>query len=101
MNLNILNEFQLKCSVIDGAIVDVLRKPILYSFVLDKPPRYELFSEPEMIHCKIKYKSVLDTITFYSEGDNHEKNDFNGETLTFTLELIKIWTTKLAFKTSK
>ena len=35
-------------------------------------------------------KSVLNTITFYLEDDNNEKFDFNGETLTFTLQTIKI-----------
>ena len=32
----------------------------------------------------------MNTITFYLEGDNNEEIDFNGETLTFTLQTIKI-----------
>ena len=35
-------------------------------------------------------KSILKTITFYLEDDNTEEVDFNGETLTFTLQMIKI-----------
>ena len=35
-------------------------------------------------------KSVLNTITFYLEDDNNEEVDFNGETLIFTLQMIKI-----------
>ena len=31
---------------------------------------------------------------FYLENDNNEEINFNGETLTFTLQMIKIWTTK-------
>ena len=34
-------------------------------------------------------KSVLSTITSFLEKDNHEEVDFKGETLTFTLQLIK------------
>ena len=35
-------------------------------------------------------KSVLNTITFYLEDDNNKEVNFNGETLTFTLQMIKI-----------
>ena len=39
---------------------------------------------------KKRTDSVLNTITFYLEEDNFQEVYFNGETLTFTLELIKI-----------
>ena len=58
---------------------------------MDKKPRYKVFCEPETIHYKKKQnKSVLNTKTFYLEDDNNEEVDFNGETLTFTLQMIKI-----------
>ena len=37
-----------------------------------------------------KNKSVLNTITFHLEDDINEEVDFNGETLIFTLQMIKI-----------
>ena len=80
----------MKCDIIDGSVVSGLKQPILYSFVLDKKPGYNVFSEPETIHYKKVYKSVLNTITFYLEDDNNEEVNFNGETLTFTLQMIKI-----------
>ena len=80
----------MKCDNIDGAVVDGVRQPILYSFVLDKLPGYKVFSEPETIHYKKLNKSVLNTITFYLEDDNNEEVNFNGETLNFTLQMIKI-----------
>ena len=43
----------------------------------------------------------MKTITFYLEDDNNEKVDFNQETMTFTLGMIKIWTFKWAFKILK
>ena len=79
----------MKCDIIDGSIVDGFRQPILYSFVLDKKPGYKVFCEPETIHYKKINKSVLNTITFYLEDDNNKVVDFNGETLTFTLQMIK------------
>ena len=90
VKLGSTNKINLKCDVINGSIVDGFKQPILYSFVLDKLPGYKVFSEPETIHYKKINKSVLNTITFYLEDDNNEEVDFNGETLTFTLQMIKI-----------
>ena len=90
VNLSNTNKIHLKCDVIDGSVVNGLRQPILYSFVLDKKPGYKIFSEPETIHYKKINKSVLITITFYLEDDSNDEVDFNGETLTFTLQMIKI-----------
>ena len=89
-NLSNTNKIHLKCDAIDGSVVDGVRQPILYSFVLDKPSGYKVFSEPEAIHYKKIKKSILNTITFYLEDDNSKEVDFNGETLTFTLQIIKI-----------
>ena len=80
----------MKCDIIDGSIQDGVRQPILYSFVLDKPSGYKVFCQPETIHYKKINKSILNTITFYLEDDNNKEVDFNGETLTFTLQMIKI-----------
>ena len=90
VNLSNTSKIHLKCDVIDGSTVNGIRQPILYSFVLDKPSGYKVFCEPETIHYKKINKSVLNTITFYLEDDNNEEVDFNGETLTFTLQMIKI-----------
>ena len=89
VNLGSTNKIHLKCDCVDGRVVNGLRQPILYSFVLDKLPGYKVFSEPETIHYKKINESVLNTITFYLEDDNNEIVDFNGETLTFTLQMIK------------
>ena len=90
LNLNTIDKIHLKCDCIDGSIQNGVRQPILFSFVLDKPSGYKVFCEPETIHYKKINKSVLNTITFYLEYDNNEEVDFNGETLTFTLQMIKI-----------
>ena len=90
VNLSNTNKIHLKCDAIDGSVVNGIRQPILYSFVLDKPAGYKVFSEPETIHYKKINKSVLNTITFYLEDDNNKEGNFNGETLTFTLQMIKI-----------
>ena len=90
LNLSNTNKIHLKCDAIDGSVVNGIRQPILYSFVLDKPAGYKIFCEPETIHHKKIKKSVLNTITFYLEDDDHKEVNFNEETLTFTLQMIKI-----------
>ena len=90
LNLNTINKIHLKCDCIDGSIQDGVKQPILFSFVLDKPPGYKVFCEPETIHFKKINKSVLITITFYLEDNNNAEVDFAQETLTFTLQMIKI-----------
>ena len=90
LNLDSTNKIHLKCDIIDGSVVNGLRQPILYSFVLDRKPGYKVFSEPETIHYKKINKSVLITITFYLEDDNNKEVNFDGEKLTFTLQMIKI-----------
>ena len=80
----------MKCDCIDGSVVNGIREPILFSFVSDKPSGYKVFCEPETIHYKKINKSVLNTTTFYLEDDNNKVVDFNGETMTFTLQMIKI-----------
>ena len=90
LNLNTINKIHLKCDIIDGSIQDGVRQPIIFSFILDKPAGYKVFCEPETIHYKKLNKFVLNTITFYLEDDNNEEGNFNGETLTFTLQMIKI-----------
>ena len=88
--LNTINKIHLKCDAVNGSIQDGVRQPILFSFVLDKPSGYKIFCQPETIHYKKINKSVMNTITFYLEDDNNEEVGFNGETLTFTLQMIKI-----------
>ena len=90
LNLNTIDKINLKCDCIDGSIQDGVRQPILFSFVLDKQTGYKVFCEPETIHYKKTNKSVLNTITFYLEDDNNNEVNFNQETLTFTLQMIKI-----------
>ena len=90
LNLNTIDKIHLKCDCIDGSIQDGVRQPILFSFVLNKPSGYKVFCEPETIHYKKINKSVLNTITFYLEDDNNNEVNFNQETLTFTLQMIKI-----------
>ena len=72
LNLSTKIGNHLKCDVVEGSVVNGIREPKLFSFVLDKPRGYEIFSEPETVCYKKTNKSVLKKINFYLEDDNHE-----------------------------
>ena len=86
-NFTGIDKVHLKSDCIDGSIMNGTREPILYSFALDQPPGHKIYREPKVLYL---YLLVLNTITFCLEDDNNEEVDFNGETLTFTLQMIKI-----------
>ena len=90
LNLSTTNKIHLKCDVFDGSIVNCSRQSILYGFVLRKPEGYKVISQLETIHYKKRKKSVLNTLTFCLEDDNHKENNFNQEVITFTTRLVKI-----------
>ena len=90
INITGIDKVHLKCNVVDGSIVNGVREPILYSFGLDQPPGHKIYKEPKVKLFKKINKSVLSHITFYLEDDDYKAVDFNGETISFTCQLIKI-----------
>ena len=51
-DLSTKDKIHLKAECIDGTVVNGVKKPKLYSFVLNKPPGYKIFCSPETIHYK-------------------------------------------------
>ena len=84
------DKVHLKCDCVDGSIVNGIREQILFSFNLSAPPGYKIINEPNIILYKKINKTRLDSIQFFLEDNNHNPVDFNGETLTFTIQIIKI-----------
>ena len=90
INITGIDKVHLKCNVVDGSIVNGVREAILYSFALSSPPGHKIYKEPRLKLFKKINKSVLCHITFYFEDDDYKPVDFNGETISFTSQLIKI-----------
>ena len=67
-----------------------IRQPILYTFALSSTRGHKIYKEPRIKRFKKVYKSILSHITFYFEDDDHKPVDLNGETISFTCQLIKI-----------
>ena len=90
INITGIDNIHLKCDCIQGSIVNGLREPILNSFALSSPPGHKIYKEPRVKLFKKINKSVLFHLTFYFEIDDHKPVGFNGETISFTCQLIKI-----------
>ena len=84
------DKVHLKCDCVDGSIVNGIREQILFSFNLSAPPGYKIIKEPNIILYKKINKTRLDSIQFFLEDNNHNPVDFKSETLTFTIQIIKI-----------
>ena len=89
-NLSTMSKINLKCDVTDGSILSGLELPLLFNFMLGEPPGYRVLCELDTIHFKKINRSALNAIKFHREDDNQGEVIFNEETLTFTLQLIKI-----------
>ena len=84
------DKVHLKCDCVDGSIVNGIREQILFSSNLSAPPGYKFIKEPTTVLYKLINKTRLGSIQFFLEDSNHNPVDFNGETLTFTIQIIKI-----------
>ena len=84
------DKVHLKCDCVDGSFVNGIREQILFSFILSAPPGYKIIKESNSILYKKINKTRLDSIQFFLEDNNHNPVDLNSETLTFTIQIIKI-----------
>ena len=89
INITGIDKVHLKFDCINGSIMNGTPEPILYSFALDQPPNRKIHKEPRIKLSKKINKRVLSHITFYLEDDDYKPVDFNGETVSFTCQLIK------------
>ena len=89
INITGIDKIHLKCDCIQGSIKNGKRELILFSFALSAPPGHKIYKEPRVKLFKKVNKSVLSHITFYFEDDDCKPVDFNGETISFTCQLIK------------
>ena len=90
INISGVDKIHLISDCINGSIVNGNREPILYSFAFDQPPGDKIYKEPRTKLFKNVNKSILSHIRFHLRDDDHKPVDFNGETISFTYQLIKL-----------
>ncbi len=89
VNIITIDKIHLCCDFIEGSILNGLPSSILFSFVLDAGPGYKIIKEPNVILYKKINKSKLESLYFYLLDDDGNEVDLQGETLTFTTQVIK------------
>ena len=90
LNSSTIDKTHVKCNVTDGNLLKSLREPILNSSVSNKPFGFKVICEPETIHYRKVNKPVLNTIPFFLQDDDHKEVNSNGQTVTFTFQMIEI-----------
>ena len=90
VNITGIDKVHSKCDCIDGTIVNGIREPILYGFGITPPPGHIISNQPKIKQFKKINKNVLSHNMFHLEDDDHKPVDFNGETKSFTCQLIKL-----------
>ena len=84
INITGIDKVHLKCDCIQGSIVNGIREPVLFSFVLSSPPGHKIYKEPRIKLLKKVNKSVLSHLSIYLEDDDYKSVDFHNETITIT-----------------
>ena len=85
-----VDKVHLKSDCINGSIVNGTREFLSYSFALDKPSRHKRNKGARMKLFKKIKNSLLSHIKIYLEDEHHKPVDFNGKTISFTYQLVKI-----------
>ena len=65
INFTGIDKIHSKCDCNNGSIVNGVREPILYSFLLFPPRGHKIYKEPRIKLFQKKNKSVLSRITFF------------------------------------
>ena len=89
------DEVHLRCDGVVDSIVISIREQILFSFNSSASLRYKIIKERNIVVYKKVNKTRLDKIQFFLEDSNNNPLDFNNDTLTFTIQSIKIYTNYL------
>ena len=82
-----IDKVHLKCDCVDGSIVNGIREKFCFLLIQAYLPDIK---EPNIILYKKINKTRLDSIQFFLEDNNHNPVDFNSETLSFTIQIIKV-----------
>lgn len=89
VEITTIDKIHLNCDKVDGSILNGSPSSILYSFNVDVSPGYRIIEQPKTILYKNIQATKLESLNFYILDDDGNEVDFNGETISLTLQLIK------------
>ena len=84
-----IDKIHLNCDKVEGSILNGKPSSILYSFEIDKSPGYKIIKNPETILYKNITSDKIESLDFSVIDDDGNKVDFNNETITFTIQIIR------------
>ena len=91
INITTIDKVHMRCNHVEGSRLNGNMSDILFSFHIDVSPGYKIIKEPNPISYKrIPPRPSLETISFSFIDDDNKRVNFNGETITFALELRKM-----------
>ena len=91
VNISGIDKVHMKCNMIQGSTLNGRPSNILFSFLIDQSPGYLIFKTPNPVsYKKVEKREAISSIGFSFEDDDGKPVNFNGETITFSLELKKM-----------
>ena len=91
INITTIDKVHMICNHVEGSRLNGDMSAIIFSFHIDVSPGYKIIKEPNPISYKrIPPRPSLETISFSFIDDDNKPVNFNGETITFALELRKM-----------
>ena len=90
INFTGIDNVHLKCNCFSGSFLKRVRQAFWNSFALSSPPGLKKFEEPRIKLFKKINKPLLSHKKFYLEGYDHNALNFNGKTISFNCQLVKI-----------
>ena len=91
INFTEIDNVHLKSDCIKGSIVTGTREPFLPSFALSSKPGHNKIKQPRIKLFKKINEGVLPHITFYLDDEDHKPVDFNGQMISFTCKLNRLF----------
>ena len=85
-----IHEIQLSSGSANGSIVNGVRKPFLFSLEFDKTQILRILKTPKSKHFQKNLKPLIIEIRFFLQNDVFKRVIFNGETIVFTVSLMKL-----------
>ena len=89
-----VDKLHLKADCKNGGIVNGVKRHVLYSFSLDKPPGHKIMQEHRVKLFKKINKSVLFYSKFHLEDDDNKPVEINLEAVSFSCQINKIYSSK-------
>ena len=89
--ITLKDKIHLKCNCLDFSFNNGIREQILFSSNFNARPGYKIIGQITTFLYKTINKTRLDNIQLFLEEANHNSVYFKNQSLTFTIQIIMIY----------